>query len=296
MSKSTTTEEAMEVMKEAYKQFGLHEDGTVKEGENPLKNMIKTNIVAKDKQEKQSLEEALVASMNQQEQEIYQDNKKKVEIKKETKNSPQQENNNHVQNEILKLQETINKLNIRLEDQEKLRKEEQYRSLEEQRKKAISKGDYEAVVALEQQKQQPVQQQNTDNFVHPAITKFLKKNTWYRGNSAEEKEMTQEADIYSQYMKSANIEPKEAMEYLENYIKEKFPKYFDINTESNEEPIVQIIENVNSGIVKKSKRLYTIDNLDDHAQHIASEIARLTKVSKKDYVDALTKEGLLKNE
>ncbi len=302
IEKINTTEQAIDGLKEQFRKFGLTDSGDVPKQDNDIlmasvEKGVKGRMQIQDKgtsylstkeigdvftkamqQSDENIEEASAEINKESAPQAVEDSPQKLKEKKETPSA-----------EFLELQRTINKLNEKLEKQEQQLILAEKEKFEQQRKEAISKGDYESVKAIEQQRSPQID---------PAIAEFHKNNPWYNGKTNEEMEMTASADTYASVLFRNNISPKEAMRLLEEHAKSKFPKYFSINTEQNEEPIAQVIENVNSGIAKKSKRSYTIDNLDKEAQHIIKEFNRLSrgKVEPKKYIEDLYAAGLIKHE
>lgn len=191
---------------------------------------------------------------------------------------------------IAKMQKMIDDLSDRAAKQQRMEQDRVLDTIEQHRKQAVKNGDYDAVLKLDQQKAHVLGQGNN---LDPVYADFLKRNPWWNGTTTQEIKMRIAANQYDNILTQRQLPPAQAIALLEDYIKTDFPEYFD-KSDKKDNAIAAVEGNIKAGIVKNSKRSYTVDNLDKQTKFIVNEFARLGKVDTKKYTEELAKAGLIK--
>ncbi len=279
--KIETTEEAAASIKNAFTKLGLNEDGTVKEEKKEETKFVDNFKDAAKEVESEWKEGKEEAAVEQEEIDQADDNKELIKAKAELQARDEA---------IAKMQQMINDLSEKASKQQKAEQDRMLNDIEKQRRQAVANGDYDAVVSLDRQKEQVL---GIAPALDPVYADFLKRNPWWSGTSALEIKMRAAANQYDNVISNQKLTPAQGTALLEECIRNDFPEYFN-KTDRKETKVAAVEGNVNAGIVKNSKKRYTLDNLDKEAKHIAKEFERLGKVKPDDYVQELVKAGLIK--
>lgn len=291
-TKITTTEEAEQNLKQSFLDLGLNEDGSIIEENNSNKSVNK--FVKQFKGAVKTLDSEdfkAVSSENEELQEEEQENLEEIEDETlEKRRLLQVEAELKSRDEtIAKMQKMVNNLSEQTTKQQQAEQTRVLASIESQRKQAVLSADYDAVLKLDQQKAQVLGQSQT---LDPVYADFLKRNPWWNGTGPSDIKMRAAANQYDSVIAKQQLTPAQGVALLEECIRNDFPEYFD---KSEKKATVAAVEgNIKAGVVKNTKSIYNINNLDKQSKHVIKEFARLGKLKPEDYLKELVKEGLLK--
>lgn len=189
--------------------------------------------------------------------------------------------------EIKSLRRTINELKEHMDKQEQVAYEKAYVELIAQRDQAIMEGNVDLVHQIEQETNQLQQTKPTE--LHPSVKDFQERNEdWLTATSFEAMEMQRFAYERDQQLASQNLDPNQHMTILEEHIKQKFPKYFNIET----------TEMVGSGAAVEAntpttstKKTYGFKDLSSEQKQVARDFERMGVMKTDEYIKQLIQQG-----
>lgn len=181
------------------------------------------------------------------------------------------------QKKVDSLFDTIEKLKVKLEKQEKDAYAKARADLEAQRIEAIEMADVERVRQIEDQSKQlldPSVKEHADAFI-------TKHQAWFKGTSFRDREMQLVCQNKDYDLGNDKLAPEEHFKKLEEFMTVKYPEYFKVEPE----PIPNAVEGKQSSTVKNSKKKLTIDDLNDIQKEVAIRLQKSGKMTVEEYIN-----------
>lgn len=197
-------------------------------------------------------------------------------------------------------------LKVLAEHNKKIAKQEYEKAmndLKSRKAEALSYGDHETVVELDEQldelkeskkeidkvEEQPVQKK--DNLPHPDVTRWMEENSWYNNNIVLQGAADAIAKQYLASNPAAENDPSKVLDYVSRQIRQEFPDKFG----SKRRPS-GTTEPASTGNTKASKgksTKYTVKNLTPEQRNVAKRFASTGVMTEQDYVNQLVELGEL---
>lgn len=193
--------------------------------------------------------------------------------------------------EIKQLQRTVDNMKSVMEKQTKLAYEQAIKDLEAKQTEAYARGDTNAANQLQEQietAQEPVLEQELPQEAYD----FAERNaSWMNGTSYEEMKIAKFARERDSELALKKLDPVTHIETLEEHIRKEFPDYFGIQVK----PSSQAVESgTGTGFVNKSKKNYTMNDLNQEQKQCAYDFERTGVMPKEAYIKLLADSGELK--
>ena len=290
MNKIQTTEEALAQLELDYLSSGLDKEGNKIEQnkEEDVKDPSDINDAPVQSEDNTDLSE-----FEQEQQSLGWDPKGEKTAEEWAKDGELYRAIKDRNKEIKTLKRTIEELKTLQQKQGELIYQQIMTQLEQEQKNAEVKGDKEALKIVEQKQKQA--QATVSPLIPQEVLDFQERNIdWWNGKGWKEQEMRDFALKRDNELMKLKLPINEHMDMLEKEVKEKFNSYFNKDLNEKKVKIPAVEGNNGIGIVKNSKRQYTIDDLNPEQKRAAKDFARLKVMPIDKYIDELVALGELK--